>query len=137
MDWYLPLYSFWEKVLAQLTFTCSKLTIETLEKGVKYIQINNKNTKTMSLTSFWCFYCKLWTYFSSFSSACIVNFEQVNVSWEVEQVNGPFLGLRQFLTIRSESPLKMMKNAIYFTSKALFVLVLAFWSYRKTAWQEN
>ena len=28
--------------------------------------------------------------------------------------------LRQFLT--NESPLKMMKNAFYFTSKALFVL---------------
>ena len=26
-------------VLAQLTFTCSKSTIETVEKGVKYIQI--------------------------------------------------------------------------------------------------
>ena len=24
--------------VAQLTFTCSKLTIETLEKGVKYVQ---------------------------------------------------------------------------------------------------
>ena len=29
-------------------------------------------------------------------------------------------GLRQFLA--TESPLKMMKNAFYFTSKALFVL---------------
>ena len=32
---------------------------------------------------------------------------------------GPFSGLRQFLTI--ESPLKMTKNAFYFTLKALFV----------------
>ena len=46
-------------------------------------------------------------------------------------------GFRQFLA--TESPLKMMENAFYFTLKALFVLkifnfiVLAFWSCRKTA----
>ena len=34
-------------------------------------------------------------------------------------VKGALSGLRQFLAI--ESPLKMMKNAFYFTSKALFV----------------
>ena len=33
---------------------------------------------------------------------------------------GTLAGLRQFLA--TESPLKMMKNAFYFTSKALFVL---------------
>ena len=27
-----------EKVISQLTFTCSKSTIETLEKGVKFVQ---------------------------------------------------------------------------------------------------
>ena len=41
----------------QLTFTSSKPTVETLEKGVKYVQSNNKNTWTMSMRSFWCFYC--------------------------------------------------------------------------------
>ena len=35
-------------------------------------------------------------------------------------VKGVLLGLRQFLT--AEIPLEMMKNAFYFTSKALFVL---------------
>ena len=30
-----------------------------------------------------CFYCKLWTYFTPFSSSVsIVDFEQINVSWE-------------------------------------------------------
>ena len=33
---------------------------------------------------------------------------------------GALSGLRQFLA--TESPLKIMKNAFYFTSKALFVL---------------
>ena len=31
-----------------------KETIETLGKGVKYKQVNNKKNRTMS---FWCFYC--------------------------------------------------------------------------------
>ena len=35
-------------------------------------------------------------------------------------IKGALSGLRQFLT--TESPLKMMKNVFYFTSKALFVL---------------
>ena len=34
-------------------------------------------------------------------------------------LKGALLGLRQFLA--TESPLKMMNNAFYFTSKALFV----------------
>ena len=39
--------------LSLLTFTCSKLTTETLEEGVKYgLKVNNKNTKTTSLTLF-------------------------------------------------------------------------------------
>ena len=33
---------------------------------------------------------------------------------------GTLSGLRQFLA--TESPLKMMKNAFYFTSEALFIL---------------
>ena len=31
----------------------------------------------MQLTSFWWFYCKLWTYFTPFSSVSIVYFEQM------------------------------------------------------------
>ena len=39
---------------------------------------------------------------------------------ETELLKGPLSGLRQFLA--SESPLKLMKNAFYFTSKFIFVL---------------
>ena len=39
---------------------------------------------------------------------------------EVELLKGPLSGLRQFLA--SESPLKLIKNAFYFTSKFIFVL---------------
>ena len=39
--------------VTQLTFTCSKSTIETLEKGVEYVQKgNNENTRTTSMTLF-------------------------------------------------------------------------------------
>ena len=31
--------------------------------------------------TFWCFYCKLWTLFTTFPGASIFVFEQVNVSW--------------------------------------------------------
>ena len=41
---------------SQLVFTCSKSTIETLEKSVKYVQSSKKDTTT-PMTSFWCFYC--------------------------------------------------------------------------------
>ena len=32
-----------------LAFTCSKLTTETLEQGVKYVQINNKGKLTLNI----------------------------------------------------------------------------------------
>ena len=44
---------------------------------------NNKNTRAKSVTSFWGFYCWLWTYLTpSFSSVFVVEFEQVNVRWQ-------------------------------------------------------
>ena len=39
------------------------------------------------------------------------------------KIKGALLGLRQFLV--TESPLKMMKNAFYFTLKPLFVLKIS------------
>ena len=45
--------------------------------------------------------------------------EQVYLTY-FKQIKGSLSGLRQFLA--TESPLKMMKNAFYFTSKALSVL---------------
>ena len=39
---------------------------------------------------------------------------------ETNYFKGALSGLKQFLT--TESPLKMMKNTFYLTSKALFVL---------------
>ena len=45
--------------MTQSAITCSKLTIETLEQGVKYVKVNNKDTRTTPIASFWCLYCEL------------------------------------------------------------------------------
>ena len=47
-------------------FTCSKLTIERPEQCV------------MSMTSFWCLYCQLWTDFTHCSGVSVVDFKQEN-----------------------------------------------------------
>ena len=39
-------FSLSERVLSQLAFTCSKLTIETLQQDVEYVQSYNKDTRT-------------------------------------------------------------------------------------------
>ena len=44
-------------IFIQPTNKYSKLTIETLEQDVKYVQVNKKDTRTTLLTSFWCLYC--------------------------------------------------------------------------------
>ena len=57
MDWFLyDRHLRHERVKTQPAITCSKLTIETLEQGVKYVQ--------------------------SVSSVSVVNFEQVNAGWK-------------------------------------------------------
>ena len=48
--------------------TCSKLTINS--------RLTNK-----SMTSFWCLYGELWTYFTPCSSVPIVNFKHVITGW--------------------------------------------------------
>ena len=56
--------------LSQSAFTCSKLTIEQLEQGVKYVQVNNKDTRTTTIT-----------YFTTCFSVSIVNFKYVIAGW--------------------------------------------------------
>ena len=41
---------------SQPSITYSKLTIETLEQGVKCVQVTNKDTRTTSVASIWCLY---------------------------------------------------------------------------------
>ena len=46
-------------------------------------KVNNEDTRTMPLASFWDLYCYFWTYFTSCSSIFIVNFEHVNAGWVI------------------------------------------------------
>ena len=56
-----------------------------------------------------------------YESDCVQNFILLFMAlWTAQIVKGALLALRNFLT--TESRLKMMKNAFYFTSKALLVL---------------
>ena len=45
------------------------------------LKVNNENTRMTSFTSLYCFYCKLWTYFTPSTSVSIADFEQANVTW--------------------------------------------------------
>ena len=49
-------------------------------------KVNNKDTRTTPLASFWCICCLLWTYFTPCSSVSIVNFECVNADWDVWKI---------------------------------------------------
>ena len=66
--------------LSQLPFTCSKLTIKTLEQRWHRFKFNNKGTRT-PMASFWCLYCQLWTYSTAWSSVFTFNFEHVITGW--------------------------------------------------------
>ena len=46
-------------------------------------KVNNKDTKTTPMASFWCLYCKLLTYFIPCSNVSIARFEQVNADWGI------------------------------------------------------
>ena len=51
-------YSVQRRIYNQPAFTYSKLTIEILEQGGKYVlKVNLKDSRTTPLASFWCLYC--------------------------------------------------------------------------------
>ena len=45
-------------------------------------KVKNRDFRTMSLTSFWCLYCKLWTSFTYYLGISLVNLEHINPCWE-------------------------------------------------------
>ena len=51
---------------------------------INQFKCNNKNTRTTSLTLFWCLYCWLRRDFTGCSDVCIVDFKQVNAAWVVK-----------------------------------------------------
>ena len=44
-------------------------------------KVNNKDTRTTPLASFWYLSCLLWTYFTSCFSVSIVSFGKINAGW--------------------------------------------------------
>ena len=66
-------------------------------------KVNNKDTRTTLLASFWYLYCKLRTYFTPCSSVSIVNFEHVISDWEPIKL----VGLVFFLLFRMKSILSV------------------------------
>ena len=93
-------------------------------------KVNNKDTNTTPLKSFWCSYCEIWTNFTHCSGVSIADFEQSlkELSYTADIVLVPllfraptFFFIFYCFIFVSESPLKM-KNAFYFLLKAFFIL---------------
>ena len=76
--WIFQLWTLWYRHGSQPAFSGSKTIMQTPGQCLKSIQVNKKDTRTTSLTSFWWLYCYLWTDFTHCSSIFIVSFEQVN-----------------------------------------------------------
>ena len=51
--------------------------------NIYFFKVNNRNTRATSVTSCWCFFCLLWTHFTTFRSVSIVDLERLNVSWDL------------------------------------------------------
>ena len=48
-------------------------------------KVNDKDTRKTSMTSFWPLYCYFWTYFIHFSTVSTVDFEPVNIYWDISR----------------------------------------------------
>ena len=55
------------------------------EKVRNLFKVDNKYTRTTSITSFCCLYCQMWTDFKHFYGVSIAEIEQVNAGWESEK----------------------------------------------------
>ena len=69
----------------QLTFTCSKLTVETLEKGVKLCSKLTTTTLEPRQRRFGVVIVNFEHSFTPFSIDSIVKFEQINVGWVINE----------------------------------------------------
>ena len=78
-------------------FKCLKLSIETLQNFVKYVQ------------SFWCLDYWFWTYFTHFSNGSIAEFKQVNACWARFMTGASFVSKKRF-TINSHKNRKNYRN---------------------------
>ena len=72
-------------------------------------KIDNKNTRTTSMMSFWCFHDKFWTYFTPFSTVSIVAFD-FDASWVWFQDE---LGKRLILCITKDLFLQTIGDKLF------------------------
>ena len=64
-------------VSSQPALTYSKSMIKHYNKLWNMFKVNNNDTRTRSLASFWRLYCYLWTYLAPCFSVFIANFEHI------------------------------------------------------------
>ena len=76
-------------------------------------KVNNKDTRTTLLTSFWCLYCWLWMYFTPCSSVSIIKFEIwtcISLSI-IKSINEPNIKVGPLMSCFSRSLLNYMPYA--------------------------
>ena len=61
-------------------------------------KVNNKDTRTTSMASFWYLYCKLLTYFTPCSSVSIVNVERAGYITPIMDIFVTSLTLTRIIT---------------------------------------
>ena len=105
-------------VTSQLIFTCSKSTIETPEKGVKYVKLTIKAPEDVIDVVFY-FYCSFWKYFSMFLIWFCLHF--FVTSFKIVQT---FMELNLFFScINQDGSLKVI---VFYLQCYSFRLVLVF-----------
>ena len=103
--------------------------------NINLFKVNNRSTRkrcgiyseltiTTSMMSSWCFYCELWTHFTSFSNVSSVDFEQVNNSWVIALIQAVILCEKQLVFWS------------WFLAGFLVVVPLKFFKYQITQFSE-
>ena len=83
----------------------------------------NKNTRAMSMTSFWCLYYWLWTDFTHISGVSYVDFQYVNTAWQKSMERfGPIHS--PHLVIQHENPGSRGLEAHFQDSKFKQIILL-------------
>ena len=67
-------------------------------KEWKLFKIKNEDTRTTSMASLWCFYCKLWTY-STLCSNCWLTFEMISCNFVLLQILFAGRLIRSYLNV--------------------------------------
>ena len=76
--------------MAQWTFAFSGLEMGALEWGVDMVGDGDEDTTAMSMASFWCLCCLLWTCFTLPSAVSVFGFRHVSVCGALFVVNTHF-----------------------------------------------